>query len=122
MEMDKEATTIMSELDRNLSLSLITTALTQINDSLAADPEEAVMHEGMARETLNALVTGLPYQNNMTLVALRNQTVNINETIDCYQYPNDCLILEVQPALDALNDGDPQLARRILAGTLHRIQ
>lgn len=104
----------LSNIDKNLTSTMINMSLTQINDSWASDSEEATINLGMARNTIQDLIIGLSNKSDQLKFYL-------GDTDLCSDHPIDCMIGRLQFALDSLNRGHPELAEQVLTDILHTV-
>lgn len=97
----------LSQLDQNITSSLIHAALIQINDSIIGNKEDAIVDLKMAEGTVADLLAGL-------------SKLDSAENPLCTK-SFSCLMPDIERAQVALRNGDPTLANQTLTKVLHNI-
>ena len=84
MTLMDDANTTLLRVDKNLTSSMISLALTQVNDSRFSGPD-AKLDQSMAQGTISDLITGLSVISN-------HPKFNSPDADLCPEYPTDCMI------------------------------
>jgi hypothetical protein len=96
----------LSQLDQNITSSLVHAALIQIDDSIIGNKEDAIVDLKMAEGTVADLLAGL-------------SKLDSADNPLCTE--SSCLIPDIERAQVALRNGDPTLANQTLTKVLHNI-
>lgn len=102
-----EASTRLQTVDKNLTSSMLSLAMTQVNDSQFSAPDESLDRK-MALGTINDLIAGLSVSGDSSKVKL------------CPD-PTGCMIGDLNRASNALKLNHPKTAQEILLNLLSRM-
>ena len=107
MKIIENASIRLSEIDMNLTSTMLNMSLIQINDLLESETVDPTLNLGIARNIIQDLMFGLDNKSDHVRVPLDNTDL-------CSDHPIDCVIGRLQFTLESLNRGDYRGAKDTL--------
>jgi hypothetical protein len=109
----ERASRTLEGLDKNLTLTMLSQALTQLNNSLSSEPEDARLDKDMAKNTIYGLRDQLSVRSNGLNLDSYDEKI-------CVDNPYDCDVADLKLALISIDHGSEKYAVQILKQLYNR--